>query len=186
MLSPIRRVHNTDALLTIAEISIAFAGSTSIAVLFRRRSGRWSPQDAFRFQAMLATSFGALLFSVLPIVVHSYGVTESASWGISSVALLVAIAVGGYLSGRAVHSLAEQPDFSLLITLTTWVGGFLAGMLLALNILSVAFHREQGPYLTALLWLLPLSSIQFIRLVRVRADDIVDPACSGDSDPPAV
>jgi hypothetical protein len=178
-------MQNADALLTIAEISIAFAGFTSIAVLFRGRSSRWLQQDAFRFQAMLATSFSALLFSALPIVVHSYGTTESASWGISSAALLVAIVVGGFLSGRAVRRLAEQPDFSLLITLITWVGGFFAGMLLSLNILAVSFNREPGPYLTALLWLLALSSVQFIRLVRVRPDDIVDPVRPDDSDPPA-
>ena len=178
-------MENADALLTIAEISIAFAGFTSIAVLFRGRSSRWLPQDAFRFQAMLATSFCALLFSALPIVVHSYGPTESASWGISSVALVVVIAVGGILSARTVRGLAEQPDFSLLITLLTWVGGFFAGLLLALNTLSVGLGGKPGPYLTALLWLLALSSVQFIRLVRVRSDDIEDPRRSGDSEPPA-
>ena len=78
-------MEGVDVLETIAEVSIAFAGFTSVvAVLGRRAGGDWSEVDLFRLSQMLTSSLSALLFAFLPILLVYLGVPTRLSWAASS------------------------------------------------------------------------------------------------------
>jgi hypothetical protein len=59
-----------ESLLTVtAEVGIAIAGFSAIAVALRGREEPWSDADRVRFQMLLRTSLNAVFFSLVPLVV---------------------------------------------------------------------------------------------------------------------
>ncbi len=161
--------------LTLAEVSIAFAGFASIAVLFRRRAaGRWAPEDALRFQIMIISSLSALFFSLFPLALGAYSISESAVWAWSSGLLLLAFAaaVGGGLPRFAKLVREARANLALaVISLVLIVG---AVVLQALNVLSIGFSREPAPYLTGVVLLVLFCCIEFVRLVAIRPGETED------------
>ena len=66
----------SEVLLTLAEISVAFAGFSSIVATFQKRSGDDGTQfDHFRFWIMLEFSLASLLFSMLPFALYFAGLS---------------------------------------------------------------------------------------------------------------
>ena len=56
-----------DVLLTLAEVSVAFAGFSSVVVLFVHRDpANWPPAVPARLRAMVESSLGTLYASLLP------------------------------------------------------------------------------------------------------------------------
>lgn len=160
-----------DALFTVAEVAIALAGfSGVVAVLGQRSSGEWSAPDWLRFAMLLAFSFGAVLFSLLPTLVLALGASEPAAWGISSVLLVVFFVSGWGLVVRRVTALGEvaAEQFPQRIGLTVAALSLPVLVMLVLNALSVGFSREFGPFFLGVLWLLSLAGFQFYRLLRLQ------------------
>ena len=84
-------MENGGILLTIAEVAVAFAGFASIvSVLGRRSSDTPEHINALRMRAMILSSLLAVAFSILPFLLHSYGLAGAALWRTSSVFLLFA------------------------------------------------------------------------------------------------
>ena len=83
-------MEHSDTLLTLAEIAVAFAGFSSIVVVFRNReSGRWEPLDVFRYRAMLRGSLMTAALTGVPLVVSWLAVPPGLVWRVSSAALLL-------------------------------------------------------------------------------------------------
>ena len=77
-----------DALLTIAEIALVFAGFTSLIVVIRGPGrGQWRPIERIAMWLMVGWSLAALFFSLLPVLLFHFGASPAALWGISSGAL---------------------------------------------------------------------------------------------------
>lgn len=160
-----------DALFTVAEVAIALAGfSGVVAILGQRSSGEWSEPDWLRFAMLLAFSFGAVLFSLLPTLVLALGASEPAAWGISSGLLFVFLVTGYVIVVRRVSALGEVADreFPRAIGLTVGVISLPVLAMLALNALGVVFSREFGPFFLGVLWLLSTAGFQFYRLLRLQ------------------
>jgi hypothetical protein len=86
-----------DALLTIAEIALVFAGLTSLIVVVRGPGhGAWRPIEFIAMWLMVGWSLGALFFSLLPVVLFHYGVPPATLWALSSgsLALFISLFVG--------------------------------------------------------------------------------------------
>ena len=168
-------MQQEDTLLTLAEVSIAFAGFASIAIHFRRRAtGLWSPEDAFRFQIMITFSLSALLFSLFPLALGAYSISESAVWAWSSGLLLLAFtaAVGGALPRVAKLVRAGRASPSLAVISFVLIVGTV--ILQALNVLSLGFSREPAPYLTGIVLLVVFCCIEFVRLIAIRPGETDD------------
>jgi hypothetical protein len=101
-----------DALLTAAEISMIFAGFSSILMVLRRRAEGWLPVELLALWLMVGFSLSALLFSFLPILLVQLGVSENAAWRASSAALgllLLAWLVGVPAAARRMGAGAQAP-----------------------------------------------------------------------------
>lgn len=78
-----------DVFHTLAEVSVAITGFSSLIIIFRGSSTDWSRQDYLRFAYVLSWSIGCIFLSLLPIVLFEFGMKLSA---IAGVGLFCAIA----------------------------------------------------------------------------------------------
>jgi hypothetical protein len=77
-----KAVPEAEGLLTFAEIAVAFAGFSSIVVLFRRDpGGKWKRVHALAFRDMITVSLLAALFSLLPFALTRLGLSPATVWG---------------------------------------------------------------------------------------------------------
>jgi hypothetical protein len=157
-----------SALLTTAEVAVAFAGFASVVTVFRRREHEgWAPGDVLRFQLMITTSLSVVLFALLPFALAFFGASEPAvwAWGSGLLGLYLALTLGT-IARRMLALTAER-------ALNPWVSWPLAlagGGVIALQALNAAgpiFGREIGPYFAGLLYLLVVAGLSFGRMLPV-------------------
>ena len=158
-----------DLLLTIAEISIGFAGFAGIVALFgRRAAGTWSAVDRIRFNALIGSALISLFAALLPLVLY-YGASDHVSpWKLSSALFGVVllrvcwIGIRGTLEARA----SEDSEANVR---GGWAIASLAGLasaLLFLNALGIVFQGNGSPYVFALFLVLSGAGFFFSRLLR--------------------
>lgn len=160
----------SEVLLTLAEISVAFAGFSSIVATFQKRSGDDGASfDHFRFWIMLEFSLASLLFSLLPFALYFAGLSGPAVWssaGATMVAFIVAHGFGFvFLRRRARAVLDSSITRPFLIASQLIYGSVVISQLL--NISNIGLHRGFGPYLFGLLMLMLAAAANFARLVWV-------------------
>lgn len=162
-------MEGSDVLLAISEISIAFAGFTSIVGVFGHRVGeRWSPENSLRLWLMIESSIATLFFSLLPFVLHHLSFGEAIVWGVSSGTMTAFLLLHSAVVGRKLRSLYRADQWSTR-HLESLVGGFIFATIVvqSLNVLGVGFHRSLGAYLLGLILLLSLASMHFVALIVV-------------------
>lgn len=76
----------TEALLALAQFSLALAGFTGVVIAFGWRGGDWHAADSFRIWRALFTSLGAAFLSLVPVAIELLGVEGEAVWRWSSAA----------------------------------------------------------------------------------------------------
>jgi hypothetical protein len=159
----------------MAEVSVAFAGFASITVLFRGRSaGEWTTPDRLRYGAMLRGSLCACLFSLFPVVLFQAGVSESWTWSLTSVCLLVY----GVAMSRVFVFLFQAGARANIEIARNMVASGLNIFFQLLNLVGIGFHREAAPVLLGLGLLLANAGANFYRLVVVspaEARTLTDP-----------
>jgi len=77
-----------DVFHTLAEVSVAITGFSSLIIIFRGNSADWSRHDYLSFAYVLSWSIGCIFLSLLPIVLVEFGMTLPA---IAKVGLFAAI-----------------------------------------------------------------------------------------------
>jgi hypothetical protein len=163
-------LQSADILQTIAEVSIAFAGFTSVvAVLGRRATGDWAEIDRFRLSQMLSSSLATLLLSLLPLILAHLHLSERATWGWASVVLAMYLIFAAVSGPRRIRGLPSQERPQIIRPLAgamVVVAGAIVAFLV-LNVAGIFFQREPGPYLLGLYFLLAFSAFQFTRLLLV-------------------
>jgi hypothetical protein len=164
---------HAELLLTMAEVSVAFAGFASIAVLFRGRGdGEWKIADTLRYGAMLRGSLSACFFSLLPVVLLKAGISESWTWSLTSVGLL---AYGAAMSRIFVFLFRVGARATTEIVRNAIIMLILVSLQL-LNLLNLGFSREAAPALLGISLLLANAGANFYRLVVIRPPQPGSPA----------
>lgn len=168
----------SDVLLTIAEVAVAFAGFASLVSILGRGTSVDDPRVlSLRMRAMLLTSLLVVAFALFPLILGGYGVPGRTDWIVSSGALLAATL--GYYAwlrdairalGRA--GLRPSPFERRVIIPTLLLTQIAVASLLLVN----AALAVPAIYLTALALLLSQSAMAFCMIVfsflpRIRADD---------------
>ena len=75
----------SDVLLTIAEVAVAFAGFSSLVGILGQRSSLDDPRVlGVRMRAMLLSSLVVVAFSILPVALGRYAATSELVWRSSS------------------------------------------------------------------------------------------------------
>lgn len=160
-------VQGEGILQTIAEISVAFAGFTGVVVAFGRRPQHGSGSiDAHAFKAMLAGSFQALFFSILPFLLAASGLSEPGLWRVASALMLLGLALGAAVDVRyaRVADRTQWTRFDRVLPLVIPLFGITAIAALGANLFGMV-ERSFAPYLGGLVFFLFFSSIMFVRLL---------------------
>jgi len=160
-------VSESDILLTIAEVAVAFAGFASLVGILGHRTSADDPRViGLRMRGMLLSSLIVIAFSIFPILLDLYGASSDFTWIASSLVLLAAS--GSYyvwfVSALQALARAEIPTsrFQRLVVIPTLmvVAGTLAAFLIA-NL----FLATPAVYMTALALLLFQSGFAFCLIV---------------------
>jgi hypothetical protein len=155
----------SDVLLTIAEVAVAFAGFASLVGVLGQRSSADDPRViGVRMRAMLLASLMVVGFSIFPILLAAYGADPDLTWMVSSLVLLV-VTVGYYRwFVRALQALGDVPASKFQRRLVVPI---IAGVMFTLGALLLAnvFFASPAVYLTALALLLFQSGFAFSLIV---------------------
>ena len=90
-----------DILLTLAEVSVAFAGFSGVVAVFGRRDpGTWSFADRFRFFSLVHASLFSLLLCIMPFGLLALNVAAGATFGPFLAALIFLIVLCSFLFAR--------------------------------------------------------------------------------------
>jgi hypothetical protein len=158
-------VSESEVLLTIAEVAVAFAGFASLVGVLGQRSSADAPRViGVRMRAMLLASLMVVGFSIIPILLDAYGASPDLTWLASSLVLLAVTAGYYWWFVKALQSLSGIPTtrFQSVVVMPTLVTVMfsLFGVLLA-NV----FFASPAVYLTALALLLFQSGFAFSLIV---------------------
>ncbi len=169
-------MQGSDVLLTICEVSIAYAGFTSVVgVLGQRGGGSWAREDSFRLWLMIESSLATLFFSLLPFVMHYFAFENETIWGACSGAMALFLTLHMIVVVPRMHAIERESTWSTR-RFEPVVGFFITTTLIVqtLNTFALVFERSFGAYLLGLLLLLGLGSMHFVMLlvgVVVTNDD---------------
>jgi hypothetical protein len=159
-------VTGESALLTTAEVAVAFAGFASVVTAFRRREHEgWEAGDVVRFRLMISSSLSLVFFALLPFAIAFFGATERRVWSLASVLLALYMAFFFFSTMRRALPLAREAALNPYIVWSFLVGAAVVFGLQVLNALAVVFGAELGPYFVGLMYLLVLAGVSFGRML---------------------
>jgi len=148
---------------TFAEVSIGLVGFAAVvSVLSRSRL----PATArlFRIRALLIRGATVLVGSLVPLVLHKFGLSGSALW-LPSTVLLFCLILGSFLHSwhyiRVIHRSGSPTPTTAYIMQPITVG------VLILLAYGIAFGQSQLPaiFFVGLFWSLLAGLIQFVLLI---------------------
>jgi hypothetical protein len=162
-------MREESLLLTIAEISIGFAGFAGIVTLFGRRAdGTWSSIDRIRFRALIRFALTSLFAALLPLASYYVASDHVSPWRFSSAVFgvwLLYVCWGGTRATLEARD-SDDPEANLR---GGWIIVGLSGLasaVLFLNALEIVFRGGGGPYLFVLFLALSGAGLFFGRLLR--------------------
>ncbi|MEO6366174.1 MAG: hypothetical protein ABIO38_09045 [Luteimonas sp.] len=135
----------SELLAAFAQIAVAFAGLSALALVVVQLAGvRWQAQMTTGFWLLITWSLGAIVFSLLPLLLLEFGISESAVVSICSACLgmFVFVVIGSALR-RDTRILRLQIGAKPPVRTMMLVGGLAA--LSAFAMLLNAFFVLPGP-----------------------------------------
>ena len=75
-----KRLLVNETLLTIAEVSVGFAGFASLVTVLGKRCGAEALQDSLRIRIMLVYSLSVAFLCFLPAILREYALPEATVW----------------------------------------------------------------------------------------------------------
>jgi hypothetical protein len=162
---------DTDLLYTLAEVAVAFAGFSGIAVVLRRSApGGLSPHARRTLWYLVIDCLAVCFLSFFPVLLHQFGVGTARLWAIANGVLgsthlvLLSPAVAWFARSFGQVRAEWQPWISpIQSSLMAWSG--LIGILQVLAALGVGLSASPGLYTLGLLALLLFAAIDFVFLV---------------------
>jgi hypothetical protein len=160
-----------DVLVTTAEVAIGLAGFSGIvaAVIGSRASVRWSPIQKLRLTELLRTSFGAVVFSLFPLILLSAGVSNSTSWLVASLTWLGYIGVA--IALQVPRYRAIWPEAHAETPRTVYILFTILIATVSLQLFNVVFLRVAWPHLVAILGSLIVGFVMFVRFLFLLMED---------------
>ena len=159
-----------STLEVLAEIAIAIAGFSGVIAALSIRTSQWSDLDKIRLRALLQSSFGTVLFSLLPLVLFSTTLRSPTIWVIVSSAWLVYMGVSTIpFVLRATRKSDSAPDGLRRLPIALFLG--IVGSVVVVQVLNVTTLRTAWPHLAAMLGGLIAASTAFLRLIQSLVSD---------------
>jgi hypothetical protein len=160
------RWDGSDALQTFSQLGVA--GFTGVAiVLGGRAAGSWDYVERGQLRQLLESSLAVVLLSTLPLVLERFAWSEARLWRVSN-GIACAAGIGLGASYWIWYWRGEVASYPLLGRVLGWATTPLVAALLVLQALvaaGVIQRNAAAPFFAMLLWLVTVSSVNFIYLV---------------------
>lgn len=156
----------SETLIGIAELAVALAGFTGVAVAFGSRDrGAWHPGDRLRLNFLLESSLMAGGLALLTLVLlYSFPGAESQTWAIGSILWATFMPWSLYSSRRRIQeNQLKHGDIDQFANGMVFV---IFGILILVQVGNVFFWNTFAPLLGALCFNLAGAAMQFVRLIR--------------------
>ena len=143
---------DSSLLETTAEIAIAVVALVSIFLALVSRESRLPQYDAFSIKQIVGASGASVIYSVIPLLLHSLGVPEPMVWRVASfLALCIGAAIIAvvYPTWRRVPNEERRAISIAQIVLNNTLGAIWFFCLIA-NIFSWPWAPSGGVYLLAI------------------------------------
>jgi len=163
-------VEANDALLALAQFSLALAGFTGVVITFGLRGDDWHAADSFRTWRALVSSLGAAFLCLVPIALQLLGVAGEAVWRWSS-AVFSLHSIGWVLLDAPQH---WRHRATIRGVIPGWGPAILypgAAVIFSaqlINALGVWWRPQAGVYFLGLVGFLILPAVIFARIPFVR------------------
>jgi hypothetical protein len=159
---------NGPVLSTLAEVAVALAGFSGVAVVFRLRGAQsWSPTELRVLWFLIGDSFLVLFFSLLPFPLALANWSQDALWGICNALLGSWFIVGDVLAlrgerrDRVAQQLVTVPVITPILYVMS-IGALAMGIALWLSAWDVLVPRGQAVYVLGLITLLAFAALEFL------------------------
>lgn len=155
-----------ETLVGIAELAVALAGFTGVAVAFGSRDrGSWHPGDRLRLNFLLESSLTAAGFALLTLVLlHVFPDSPSVTWSIGSLLWSIFMLWSLYSSRRRIRF--NQEKHGDIDQSANRIVFWIFSILVLAQIGNVFLWQEFAPLLGALCFNLAGAAMQFVRLIR--------------------
>ena len=162
-----------ELLQTIAEIGIGLAGFSGLIVALRRRKGPFDEIQRYRMNLLFALAFGAMLISLLPELLDSFGVPADRIWFDSSAALATytVLLLWWWISGAVRHARVVPEIFNWYAFTSMSIGHFIMLMLQFGVMAGFIVERAPGAFAAGLVWYLIHAAQQFVRMLYIHPRD---------------
>jgi hypothetical protein len=159
-------LSETEILLTIAELSVAFAGFASVASVLGRRFSQEDPRiNAGRLLIMLLVSLTATGLALTPIIPMILDWPSRWVWGSSGALGLVVEAIVVPIVIRRVRQMMRYPGFNHRANAANFSLAVVSFLGLTCSLLGIPAERPFTAYFISLLSLLGVSGILFYRVI---------------------
>ena len=160
------------SLQTLAEVSVALAGFSSLLVVLRRGpAGALSEGEGTDLFVVVGGNLLVLVYSLLPLSLHYLGASESSTWRIASALLAAALLLGYVAIVRLYAGLLRsgtQGSFPRVSRMAVHTP-IIVVIFLIVICTGLFGDRTAGAYLLALLLLLSVSSLPLLLAIIVLA-----------------
>jgi len=153
-------------LQVFAEVAVAFAGFSALVSVIGRRPGGDDPRaDSLRLRILVETALIVVVFSLLPIALAKFPLSELAVWRISSSVFILTGAIGSVINARRLRG--QSSLMTLADRITLWLAWPLdIGQFSFLIVVASGFWPDQSSafYFAALYANLVMSALMFMRV----------------------
>ena len=158
-----------ELLATFAQIAVAFAGLSALALVVVQLAGvKWQAQMTTGFWLLITWSLGAIVFSLLPLLLLQFAISENQTVSICSIflGLFILFVIGSALrrDTRILRlKIGAKPPVKTMI----FVGGaaILSAVAILLNGLSLLPGHRAAWYLAGVLELLLFAIVPLAHLL---------------------
>ncbi len=165
---------DSSILETTAEVSVAFSGFISVFLILASRDGRFAPRDAFAIRVIVVSGISPVFYAILPLLLHSLGVSEPTVWRASSVLMaffsVLIFAVVMLPKWRAVNKEEQVPTMEFS-NLSSRVLGAVHFFCLIANVFAWPWVPSGGVYLLAVWGIIAIAGTTFVSLIFKRVLD---------------
>lgn len=163
-------MDESELLLTIAQISVAFAGFASLATIFAQRSGQDDARvDSGRLLNMLTASLLVTGLALIPFVPILLGLGDRWVWGVSGVVGIVGIVATLPATLRRTALMRQRAGFKRVRAYVSWALLVAASAALLGCVFGVPSDQLFAAYAFALFALLTAAGNLFFSVIESLA-----------------
>ncbi len=166
-------MSHEEWLQVVAEVAIALAGFSGLAAGLRDRDGQRTKINQTRLQTIVETSLSALLFSIVPVILHGFGMAEGPAYRVSAFLFLCGFVPTCWRGIRRYQEAAGRQPVSASagrLGLYNLGGAFASVMAGSMCVIGSPRDALSTLYLVALAGTLVIGAVNFVGFVMTLAE----------------